>query len=122
MCSSIKTQVEKVILCIRKILCWGLECHGNQWGGAALPPSPIGLAPPIGLQGIVNLAPISSLPAPCVTFHLDEGNGLQASPPVSQVFLLPSIPSPPSLSDNPFFNPPPDSSQGQLGSKSPLHP
>ena len=40
-------------------------------------------------------------------------------PPVPQVFLLSSIPSPPSLSDNTFSNTPLDSSPEQLGLSTP---
>lgn len=58
-------------------------------------PSPLGLVPPISLQGIINLAPISSSPASCVTFHLEERKSLQASPPpVFLVFLTSSLPHP----------------------------
>ena len=95
MCSSIQTQVGKAILCIRNILCLGLECHWNQWGREAAlrlsqSPSPTGLAPPNSLQEIVNLAPIY------MTFHLDEDNGLQASLPQSLrlSFCPPSLPHP----------------------------
>lgn len=58
-------------------------------------PSALGLAPPISLQGIVNLAQISTPPASCMTFHLDEGSGLQASPPLLRPLRFSS--SPPTL-------------------------